>query len=366
MKTISIISTYPQNGSQNIGDFLITQCTKDIIQDTYPNEEIKFHILWRASQWDEIKKRIEESDFIIFACLAIRPNMSIIEYPALKEILSSNIPYGILSAGTSINYNYANNIVDQFSNEVIKILKKINDEAVFFNTRGVLSQYVCSKMELNNVTFAGDIAFYDKRFIKKSFKPVQQISKIAISDPHNSKLFLNPLKQLFSGLKGLFPRSEIHILLHGHNPKVEGFCLNNNITCKSLFKNPDESLDEYDNYDIHVGFRVHAHISMLKRKKPSYLLEQDGRGIDYGLTLDKKISVNCSPYYSEIVGLRNLIRRIFKRKYHKRPIISRSNIDFLLSIISHDLKNNFSKFISLENQMETFNKNILQDIKMIF
>lgn len=366
MKTISIITTYPKDGSQNIGDALITQCTKEIIKDTYPNEDICFHVLWRASQWNEIKNKIEESDFIIFACLAIRPNMTITEYPSLKSIISSNISYGVLAAGTSIEYKYKENILEQFSEDTISTLKRINKEAIFFNTRGVLSQLVCSKMGLHRVEFAGDIAFYDKRYSQKAFIPLNQVRRIAISDPHYPNWFLPSLEYLFSQLKDLFPNSEIHILQHGRNFIVEEFCKKHSINFTPIFKDLKQGLEEYNNFDLHVGFRVHAHVSMLKRRKPSYLLEQDGRGIDYGLTLDKKLSINCSPYYNNIVGLKNLIRRYLKRHIIDLPTINRSNIDFLLSIIRQDLKTDFSKFIGLEKQIESFNENNLQDIKKIF
>ena len=37
----------------------------------------------------------------------------------------------------------------------------------------------------------------------------------------------------------------------------------------------------YDKVDLHVGFRVHAHLYMLSMRKPSILLIEDGRG--YGV-----------------------------------------------------------------------------------
>ncbi len=38
-----------------------------------------------------------------------------------------------------------------------------------------------------------------------------------------------------------------------------------------------ENLAFYDNIDLHVGYRLHGHISFLRRRKPSFLIAEDSR-----------------------------------------------------------------------------------------
>lgn len=39
-----------------------------------------------------------------------------------------------------------------------------------------------------------------------------------------------------------------------------------------------EKIDFYKDCDLHIGYRVHAHILFLSRRKPSFLINEDGRG----------------------------------------------------------------------------------------
>jgi hypothetical protein len=44
-------------------------------------------------------------------------------------------------------------------------------------------------------------------------------------------------------------------------------------------------LNLYDQCDLHVGYRVHAHLDFLSRRKASLLLQEDARGVGQSLTL---------------------------------------------------------------------------------
>src|SRR5690606_27204327 len=183
------------------------------------------------------------------------------------------------------------NIFNDITSESLGLLKKAVERSLIFTTRGYLSQQFFDHHNLN-VEFSGDIAFTDSRFSPRTFKVGTAIKKIAVSDPHYAPHFLKSFTKLIGSVKHRFSDSELTVLFHGTNPIIEDYCLNHKVPFLKIYENPERGLDVYDDFDLHIGFSIHWHVSALKRRKYSYLLEQDGRGNDYGLTIERKNSVN--------------------------------------------------------------------------
>jgi len=365
MKNIVIISTYPEFGSQNIGDQLITDALIANITKIAKNKkiEIRIKVIFRADHWDNVKETIRNSDFIVFACLAIRPKMSTHEYPYLNKIIRMNKSFGVISAGTDLPvHQKSRDMYKIFTKETMLLLKDINKKARFFSTRGVLTQSFCNFVDLNNSFFAGDIAFYAENNADKNFKRNDDIKNISISSPHRPEIYTDSLTTLVLGIKRLFPNASLKLIQHGKSDFFNSFCKNNNIELVEAYKDKHKGLSTYDDTDLHVGFRVHAHVSSLKRKIPSYLLEQDGRGADYGLTLNAKCSV---PNYSESIDFTDKVLRRLKIKKHPKTV-SAMPANLILSMIEADMHDSFTKFCYLEEQVNWFSNNHTDYLGSIF
>lgn len=345
---IGIISTYPAAGSQNIGDQLITDALVRLIQEQTPSAEIV--IFWRAADWGSIANDVMRCEFIIFACLAIRHALFDKTYPYAQNVIESGIPYGVISCGTDLQVESVDLYRHGARKQTLNELRQLHDNAQFFTTRGLITQAFCKHHELDKAHFTGDIAFYDPRHQARRFAHVtpSQIKRIAISDPHHPESFSQGLIKLNGGLQKLFPHARCDVLLHGKNPSIESLCTENGISFIRIYEDRHGGLDLYDDYQLHAGFRVHAHVSALGRRIPSYLLEQDGRGADYGLTLERKISVPC--FMSAPEHWRP--SRLWKKRQPKS--IHLSAVDQLLARINHDRDMQFSQFCGLENQLEHF------------
>lgn len=44
-------------------------------------------------------------------------------------------------------------------------------------------------------------------------------------------------------------------------------------------------LDFYQDCDLHIGYRVHAHLYFISQRTPSILINEDGRGLGMGVSL---------------------------------------------------------------------------------
>lgn len=111
-KNIVIISTYPEHGSRNIGDQLITDSLSAIIKEQC---DAKITTVWRAEAWQKVSDVISKADHIFFACLAIRPDMEELIYPYLSKVLESGRPFSVIAAGTDLPVHQKGDIYAGFS-----------------------------------------------------------------------------------------------------------------------------------------------------------------------------------------------------------------------------------------------------------
>lgn len=361
-KKYIIISTYPKEGSKNIGDQLITNSVIEALE-AFKGKGCEVDVIWRGDQWENVESQIIGATAIIFACLAIRPDVEK-EYPYLKNILDLDIPIGVISSGTALQVErHKDDLFDYVSDKSKELLRSLDKKALFFSTRGVLTQMFCESIGMKNTQFCGDIAFLSKEL--HSFPMAKKIKKIVVSDPHYSDSFIDSFGHLINKLKSRFSNSMLVVALHGRNELVKEYCKQNNIPTCEIYKDKDKGLSLYDEADLHVGYRVHAHVSSLKRGIYSYLLEQDGRGADYGATIARKISVPSyrSYEYSLVKRLSNLVKR--NVGFTVNQSVPVSSVDMILSIIENDLKEGFSKFQGLENQFKGFQSKLQGDIKKL-
>lgn len=372
MKNYLIISTYPEQGSQNIGDALITDATIQAIKDVKGEENSQFSILWREEDGTKAKKQIDKADAIIFACFAIRKNLAS-KYSFIQEVIESNKPFAILAAGTDLPVSKgAKYLYSGYSNEDIKLLKEVNRKCLFFTTRGILTQNFCEELKIDNAKFAGDIAFYNPEFNKRLFHHKNEVKKIAISDPHKYSQFEGMLEELIVLLQKRYPNSEIDILQHGKNKVLSQLALKYKINVNEIYKNKEWGLNTYDEYDLHVGFRVHGHVSALKRRIPSYLLEQDGRGADYGLTIQENVSFPAYAFQRQKLNMnvkkvfKNIAKKILGKYISNYEIFyDKAPAHFITTMIDEDKSNNFEKFIGLESSVRKYSQQNLDEIKKL-
>ncbi|MDR1914486.1 MAG: polysaccharide pyruvyl transferase family protein [Clostridiales bacterium] len=144
-----------------------------------------------------------------------------------------------------------------------------------------------------NAIMTGCPAWYDVKYAEStrlSFNPENKVNKICISEPSDSAHF-DMFVKLASFLRKRYPQAEVKALFH-RGIAQDKFVNQtrayvNASTVKELEKIGVESIDisygtegfnYYDKSDLHVGFRVHAHIYNLSRRKRSLIIEEDSRG----------------------------------------------------------------------------------------
>lgn len=351
MNRYVVVTTYPAQGSRNIGDYLITQSLISMIEATV-GDEAHVDVIWRAAPWEDVSEVVLSADHIFFACLAIRPEMESRVYPFARKVIESGVGYSIHAAGTDLRVKDSMDLLETMDEASVIFLRDLALGAKIFTTRGVLTQAFCRLSGVTAAQFSGDIAFYAPEMYGIQFSAPTSIRNIVVSDPHRATEYIDSFVCLIEGLKRLFPQASIKVALHGQNQDIEAACSVLDLDITLIYENPAGGLSIYESCDLHVGYRVHGHVAALKRRKVSYLLEQDGRGADYGLTLSRKISV---PNYLQLV----------RDDEEKRRLTTRASVSppqQLLSMIEYDCIDNFKRFEGFDKELETISRHALRAV----
>ncbi len=141
------------------------------------------------------------------------------------------------------------------------------------------------------MTVTGCPALYDLESKEASFVAPQQIKRILFSTPQRA-LFQNQAIELAVALRETFPSAAIDVAFNRGfkasketSNKVAGYLGKANEKFLELgFKTYDpsgglEKMLDVDNYDLHIGYRLHSHILFLSKKKVSYVIAEDSRSL---------------------------------------------------------------------------------------
>ncbi len=182
-----------------------------------------------------------------------------------------------------------------FSKETQKLLLRISSDCGFLGCRDNYSVQVLRNNGFEKAIMTGCPAWYELEKINEISlrKDIDfNFKKICVSDP--AELFENAEQclKVVRYLRKTFPCSEICFVFHrgiekdmytnSFNAKIaqrlkKKLCAMDNITVHNIAFG-ENGFAVYDDADLHIGYRVHAHIYNLSKRNVSVLIEEDGRG----------------------------------------------------------------------------------------
>lgn len=278
----------------NAGDFLIVDRSIKLLKYIYKDCEIK--VYERRLPLDKYIDEINKSDALIIAGgPAYLPDV----YPKiiplvdnLEKIKVKIITLGLGWCGENTSDKY---IYDEykFNETTKKLLERLSKDNKNLSCRDWYSTRILNTNGFQNSIMTGCPAWYDLNYID-SCQIREGINipfkKICVSDPAKTKNAVQAIK-LMKYLKTKFKDAEITFVFHRRdNKKIESsqkseetYEIIQNEMDKLGVKTKDisgsaEAFSIYNDCDLHIGFRVHAHIYNLSRRNISILIEEDGRG----------------------------------------------------------------------------------------
>ena len=280
MYTILKTGRGPQSG--NVGDQLVLETAKDLItRETGIDSFLVYH---RETDITSVLDKINDTKAVIMPAFEIRGGIKPY-YMFCDDITDIEVPIIPMGAGWC---SYPGDHLDvynhQYSEKAKYYLDHISNQVKVFTTRDLYTSEALRKNGISNTELVGDCAWYDPDKLNEDMTRPETIEKLVFTTPHRS-LYRNQAKHVLAMLREEFPNADLFCSLH-NTPSDQDRALiqradrlDYEIVRASL---DTENIDFYEECDLHVGYRLHGHIGFLRKRLPSVLINEDGRGA--GLT----------------------------------------------------------------------------------
>lgn len=328
----------------NAGDFLIVDRSIKLLQHIYQDCEIK--IYERRLPLEKNIDEINQSDVLILAGgPAYMPDV----YPKiiplvddLDKIKVKIITLGLGWCGESVSNKY---IYDdyKFNNTTKKLLQRLSSDNKHLSCRDWYSTRILKANGFSNTLMTGCPAWYNLNYINSCQlrKGINiPFKKICVSDPAKMQNVTQVIR-VVKFLKEKFKEAQILFVFHRRDSRKIESSEKNERTYDMLKDEMDklgvetvdisgsaEAFSVYDDCDLHIGYRVHAHIYNLSQRNISLLIEEDGRGAG----VNQALGLNSIKAYKE----RNQFNTQLITKFNNFIERNRENNQYLIENIDDE------------------------------
>ena len=280
---------------KNIGDFLIFYRAKRLIE-TYVTDNII-----EINRWESLQEKLElvnnSRGIIICGGPGFGKNMYPGTYKLVEDLNQITVPIHTIGVGWSGSPEH-NPLDFDFSTKSYELMNKIHQNSEYYSCRDQITFDILNHLKFDKALMTGCPVWYDIESLNKPLQVKKEYKKIVFTTPANVFLTGQVIK-FISLLKTKFPNSEVTVAFH-RGINYDKYTSPRQVVAYNIiaafaklkgFKVKDVSydlkkIDFYADCDLHIGYRVHAHLFFLSKRLPSYLISEDGRGIGMNKTLN--------------------------------------------------------------------------------
>ncbi|MBK29023.1 MAG: hypothetical protein CMO77_09330 [Verrucomicrobiales bacterium] len=285
-----VLTTYPTYTTGNVGDAMITDAFVKLIKEH--NENFEYVRVFRGESLDKLDMQHVKN---IFAPgFSVSPNTYPKNYKLFAEtnkLKNFNfVPFGCsYQHFVPQNSSFSKEFYDDNSIEFLKDLSGV--APIPCRDRKITEMLMSMGID---AFYVGDLVLFDPEYINTGYFGNKEIKKVAFTIQHKAK-YCEQSKSILTMLRQKFGSDvKIFVTLHGAHSaitkKVIAHAKTLDMEIVELF-GESENLSFYDDVDLHVGYRLHGHISVLRRRKPSILLVEDARA--FGFSATSETSYGC-------------------------------------------------------------------------
>ncbi|UOR11317.1 polysaccharide pyruvyl transferase family protein [Halobacillus amylolyticus] len=365
---------------KNVGDFLITDRAIALLRNIAPEYEFIIKPHWE--KLDDIELVNNSEGVIILGGPGFQMNMYPDVYKLVKDLKNIKVPIHTLGVGwKGVPGDKTTEKLYQFTSSAKQMLDKMNDTFAGMSCRDHQTERTLRNNGYKNVTMTGCPVWYDLDSIGKEFVAPKEIKRIVYT-PAQDEAFSDQSIEVLKFLKNRYSASDIIVSFHRGIGEVDQYTPENDARNTAKLEDAakkmglqvaDVSFDAtklsfYDECDLHIGYRVHAHIYFLSKRLPSILLHEDGRGngVSEALNSPGIDAYRPSEIYSEIFGKFNKNARLLSL-YNRLALKVNKNITADLNDLITELEDtNYNRFKGISKYidqhykvMEKFIKNVI-------
>lgn len=369
MKDYYVILTGSKN---NAGDFLIKYRAKKLFAALRPDREIVDLDAWKPFDQGTLELVNNSKALILLGGPALQAHM----YPGIYALTDNlddiKVPVTTMGVGwKSISGNWQDTYDYPLAAGALKLLRKVEASGLPMSVRDFHTLNALAFKGFDNVLMTGCPAYYDLDYIGKPVQLPEKLRKVAFSlgvsfiesasMEREMKAQILRLKEYFQGAEfevvfhhGLDPNTFLksHGAKQVHNRKHNEFAqwlTEQGVAYVDISGSAENLVEYYSSVDLHIGYRVHAHIFMNSISRMSVLVAEDGRGkatekVIGGMVLDgftryksdfvSKVLNKLLPRFDRYIADKEVLRNIELQVEYElsslghRAIQSRSLIDF--------------------------------------
>lgn len=271
----------------NAGDFLIEERCKSLLEANISGLQVD--IFKRNIAYDDKLDILNAYDMIVFGGgPGFQKNIYPDRMPFVKKIRKINVPIVIMGWGWKGGCSNAEVYCHRpFSPSMQRFVHYIAHQSKYIGCRDWYTVSMLKEAGIANTIMTGCPAWYrldliDHLHLKEKNILNNQNPCIMVSDPAFPKN-MDYMRIVLKTIHAVWPQARIKVLLHrgitDHNKwmleKKNQIRMNYEI---DTISGSAEGFKQYDSCDLHIGFRVHAHIYNLSMGTPSILINEDARG----------------------------------------------------------------------------------------
>ena len=296
----------------NPGDSLLTENAKAILNNVFKGKcicEVSF-----AEKPESYIDQINSADICFFTTISYHNYDVFVYYNLIKKI---KIP--VIAMASSCALQRFNIIQDyKLSKEIKEAINIVNSYSDIIPVRDVFTKFVLDKNGREKVELTGDLGCFNFGNPIQKIRHPSEIKKILITTGHQPD-YNNQMLDIVSYLVKKFPKAEIVYSSHGKTFDFGKTNLKDSIKIEDASVTCDK-MDFYQNFDLHVGYRLHGHIKCLSIGIPSILMAEDFRGVGQQYTLGNvgvfKAFECCSKYdFTKADSKNNMLQKLFYKLF---------------------------------------------------
>mgnify|MGYP001103821266 CR=1 FL=1 len=348
----------------NAGDFLIKYRAKQLFKELRSDREIIDFNAWEKFDKEKLQTVNESKALVLLGGPSLQKNMRPNIYKMSENLDDIKVPIIAMGIGWKSRIgNWEDTYNYPLSEASIELLERINNSGYLSSVRDYHTLNSIRFKGFKNFLMTGCPAYYDLGFMGKEYQS-PSINKVAFSLGvafiHSSSLE-KLMKENILACKKQFEDKKFEVVFHHsldkdkflsthgatstHSQRHNEFAKwleEQNINYVDISGSAENLMNYYSEVDLHIGYRVHAHIFMNSISKFSILISEDGRAkgvkvVIGGIVLDSFTRFK-NDFFSKV--LNRLLKSYDKfeaNKYLTKEILS--NIEYEKKVDFVQIKN---------------------------
>lgn len=290
----------------NAGDFLIKYRAKQLLVQIRPDREIVDLHGWQPFDDETLDVVNNSRGLLLTGGPALQEKMRPRVYGLVDDLAEIKVPIITMGVGWYSQQGDWRNTHKYFLNKASReLLDRIASDGYLSSVRDYHTLNVLTHMGYDNYLMTGCPALYSTEHLGQAIT-AGEVRKVAFSlgvGMKTSRRMERQMRSVIQAVSEVFGDGKTCVVFHHGlsdnylkaagatrdlyeaNRRMADWLDSRNIPFVDISGSAENLINFYSEVDLHIGYRVHAHIFMSSISKPSILLSEDGRGKALGRVL---------------------------------------------------------------------------------